>query len=199
MTVLEWRGFNVAAWVCALALAVATVVALVQLNWSGAVILAVALVAALAVTLWGRRAVDPLFVLLFNLALVVNAMGYAWHLFMTIPPYDELVHGFTIFTITLTFGIPIFKSLAPGFELHRVLFVVAVTSFGIAVGALWEVAEYLLDLAGVAIFNTYPDTILDLVMDSTGAFLAALLSLWVLGARESHAERLPATTARDTV
>lgn len=199
MTVSDWRGFMVAAWVCVLALAVATAVALVQLNWSGSAILALALVATLAVTLWGRHAVDPLFVLLFNLALAANAMGYAWQLFTTVPPYDELVHGFTIFTITLTFGIPIFRSLAPGFEQHRILFVVAVTSFGIAVGALWEVAEYLLDLAGVSIFNTYPDTILDLVMDSTGALLAALVSLWVLSAQKSRAGHIAATPARDTV
>lgn len=199
MALLDWRGYTVAAWVCVLALAAGMAGSIVQRNWSGVVIQAIGLAVALAVTLWGRRELAPLFVLLFDVALAVNALGYAWHLFTTVAPYDELVHGFTIFTLTLAFGIPIFRRLAPDFERHQILFVVTVASFGIAVGALWEVAEWLLAWAGVAIVASYSDTILDLVMDTLGALLAALVSLWVLGEQRASVGGVAASRTRDTL
>jgi hypothetical protein len=180
---LNWRGFAMAAWVITAATAVAVIVALAQQRWAGAGMLAVACAAAAGATLWARREVAAVFPLLFALAAGTNAAGYTWDLFKAPGPYDEIVHGYTIFVITLTFGIPLFRRIAPDFRRHAALFVVAVASFGIAVGALWEVVEWLLDMIpGLAIVNTYFDTISDIAMDSLGATLAALLSLWVFAA-----------------
>ncbi len=56
-----------------------------------------------------------------------------------------------------------------------------ITCFGIAIGALWEVAEW---TAGIVIstevIESLNDTIIDLIMDSLGAAIAALTSLWTL-------------------
>ncbi len=58
------------------------------------------------------------------------------------------------------------------------LYVLAIASFGIAIGALWEITEWLLQ-----VINSLNDTIIDLIMDSIGATIAALMSLWALQER----------------
>jgi len=181
---IGWQGYRIAAWVLTAALAVAVLLALAQGKVTAAVLLALACAASVGFVLWARDKAAPLFLFLFVLGLGANAAGYAWHFFKTVGPYDELVHGFTIFAITLALGIAVFRRVAPTFRDHPALFVVAVASFGIAVGALWEVAEWLLDLIpGLTILNGYTDTITDLIMDAIGASLAALLSLAVLDVR----------------
>lgn len=44
-----------------------------------------------------------LFDLLFVLAALVGAMGYALNLFSRVGPYDELTHSFTTFSVSLAF------------------------------------------------------------------------------------------------
>jgi hypothetical protein len=61
---------------------------------------------------------------------------------------------------------------------HRILFVVTIASLGIAIGALWEVFEWLADfLIPLQIVTGLDDTITDIMLDSAGAVLAALLNL----------------------
>lgn len=67
------------------------------------------------------------------------------------------------------------------FRQHTILYLLTIASFGIAIGALWEVAEWSAGkiLATEAI-ESLDDTIIDLVMDSLGAGIAAITSLWAL-------------------
>jgi hypothetical protein len=61
------------------------------------------------------------------------------------------------------------------------LYVLTIASFGIAIGAVWEVAEWLAGkILPSEVIGSLDDTIMDLVMDTVGAGLAALLSVWVL-------------------
>lgn len=67
------------------------------------------------------------------------------------------------------------------FRNHTLLYLVTITSFGIAIGALWEVTEWSAGrILNTQVIVSLDDTIIDLVMDSLGAALAALISLWAL-------------------
>ncbi|WP_245185972.1 hypothetical protein [Falsiroseomonas frigidaquae] len=54
------------------------------------------------------------------------------------------------------------------------------TGVGIALGALWEVAEWGFDqIAPGDVIKGKHDTIIDIVMDTAGALLAGILALWL--------------------
>lgn len=64
---------------------------------------------------------------------------------------------------------------------RQLLYLLTITSLGIAIGALWEITE---STAGMVLFSevicSLDDTIIDLIMDSLGSGIAALTSLWAL-------------------
>ncbi len=67
------------------------------------------------------------------------------------------------------------------FRSHKLVYVLTIASFGIALGALWEVAEWSAEqLLNTQVIPGLDDTIIDLIMDSLGAVAAALLSLRTL-------------------
>jgi hypothetical protein len=139
--------------------------------------LAVALLIGASLSVIGQHRWPPLLDVLADLALGLNAAGYTWHWFQRVGPYDEVVHGFTIFVITFAFALLAAWRLVPQLVSHVWLYVALLASFGIAVGALWEVTEWALDSLGVRIYNTYLDTIVDIIMDTAGSLVAALISL----------------------
>jgi hypothetical protein len=98
--------------------------------------------------------------------------------------YDEAVHGFTMFAITLALSFLTYGSLLPTFHEHKLLYLAAIASFGITIGALWEIAEW---AAGIVlptqVIGSIDDTIIDLIMNSLGSGVAALFSLWALEER----------------
>lgn len=114
-------------------------------------------------------------------AALLNTAGWGWALFKMSGPYDEITHAVTIFAITLAFGLFAPGPLLTGLSDHPVLFVLIITALGIALGALWEVTEWLADkVVAVQVVKGLDDTIIDLIMDSTGAILAGLLGRWAL-------------------
>ncbi len=122
-----------------------------------------------------------LFDFLFVLAALLNATGWVWNLFGMPGPYDEIVHAYTTFAITLALSFLVYSSMLNIFRNHTLLYLVTITSFGIAIGALWEVAEWSAGkILSTQVIESLDDTIIDLVMDSLGAGLAALISLWAL-------------------
>jgi hypothetical protein len=112
-------------------------------------------------------------------AALANAAGYALDLYQQFWWFDRLLHAFTIFAITLWLAVIAF---APSFRRgHAVRTFFLVASVGLAVGALWEVAEWAYDqVAPQDVIKGKFDTVLDLIMDTIGAALAALLChrLW---------------------
>lgn len=177
----SWRGYRLAAWAGQALLAVAVVVVLFQGCYTGALTLAGFLVASLAFVLREDR-LPNLFDMLFVIAALVNAAGWVWNLFEMPGPYDELVHAYTTFAITLALGWLAYGSLFDSFRQHRRLFMLVIASFGIAVGAVWEIVEWTADLLlAVDVVPGLHDTIVDLIVDSLGALLAGAVSVWVLG------------------
>ncbi len=176
----NWHGYRTAAWVGVALLAVAIARALMQGQWLVAAPLLGFLVAAVLFIKLEDR-LPTLFDLLFVIAALVNAGGWAFRWYNTIGLYDEIAHGFTTFALTLALGYLAYGRMLPSFQEQRLLFVLAIASFGIAIGALWEVAEWAADFVFASeVVESINDIMDDLIMDSLGAVVAGALSLWAL-------------------
>jgi hypothetical protein len=110
------------------------------------------------------------FDVLFALAALAGAVGFAFGLFEEIVPYDELTHAFTTFCVSLTFYFLFYKGAVP----ERRAFAVGTSVFtlGVTVGAYLEIFEWY--FVGK---HTMADTVSDLLVDSGGALAAALVAL----------------------
>ncbi|MEC4894154.1 MAG: hypothetical protein SAL07_13490 [Oscillatoria sp. PMC 1051.18] len=173
ITSTNWRGYRVAAWVGEFLLAIATVFILVRVGWQEATILLGFLIASVVFLIRDLR-LPTLFDLLFVIAALLNAGGWIG-LFYQPGPYDEITHAFTTFSITLALSFLVYQSMLTVFRSHRLLYILTIISFGIAIGALWEVFEWV-----TKTINDLDDTIVDLIMDTIGATAASFLSLRAL-------------------
>ena len=179
----NWHGYRVAAWVGQALLGAAMLWELVQGEWLPAAALAGFLVVSFLFVAFERK-LPTLFDLIFVIAALINAGGWAWDLYNQPGPYDELAHFYTIFAITLATGYMLFDELMTTFYKHKVLFIITIASLGIALGALWEVAEWSADFfTPKQIVSGLFDTITDIILDSLGALLAAVLNLYGLHER----------------
>jgi hypothetical protein len=108
---------------------------------------------------------------------LVNVAGYAIDLYAAFWWFDRILHAATLFAITFWFAaIVLGDAIREGRGVH---FVVLLSSFGIAIGALWEVAEWAFDAMAVGdLIKGKRDTLLDVLMDTAGAVSAALLARW---------------------
>jgi VanZ family protein len=111
-----------------------------------------------------------LFDVLFALAALAGALGFAFGLFDEIVPYDEITHAFTTFSVSLTFYFLFYTGAVP--EGRAVALGTSVFTLGVTVGAYWEIFEWY--FIGK---YTMADTISDLLVDSGGALAAALVAL----------------------
>ena len=138
-----------------------------------------------------ERKLPTLFDLIFVIAALINAGGWAWDLYNKPGPYDEIAHFYTIFAITLATGYMLFDELMTTFYKHKLLFIITIASLGIALGALWEVVEWGADFfTPKQIVSGLFDTITDIILDSMGALLASALNLYGLHERmNSEVER----------
>ena len=179
----NWHGYRVAAWVGQALLGAAMLWELVQGEWLPAAALAGFLIVSFLFVAFERK-LPTLFDLIFVIAALINAGGWAWDLYNKPGPYDEIAHFYTIFAITLATGYMLFDELMTTFYKHRVLFIITIASLGIALGALWEVAEWSADFfTPKQIVSGLFDTITDIILDSMGALLAAVLNLYGLHER----------------
>lgn len=96
-------------------------------------------------------------------------------------PYDEIVHAFTMFAVTLALSFLAYSSMLTIFRDRKLLYLLTITSFGIAIGALWEITEWTAGIVlSTEVIGSLHDTIVDLIMDSLGSAIAAATSLWAL-------------------
>ncbi len=110
------------------------------------------------------------FDVLFALAALAGALGYVFDLFGEVVPYDELTHAFTTFSVSLAFYFLFYRGAVP--EQRTVALGTSVFTLGVTVGAYWEIFEWF--FVG---HYAMADTIGDLLVDSAGALVAALVAL----------------------
>jgi hypothetical protein len=199
----DWKGYRTLAWVLQGLLAITIAVVLFQGKWLPAAALAGFLVVSFLFVKFDHK-LPSIFDLIFMIAALINAGGWAWDLYNQPGPYDEIAHFFTIFAITLAFGFLLYRELMESFFDRRVMFVLTIASLGIAIGALWEVCEWLADfVVPKQIVSGLFDTITDIMLDSAGAVLAALLNLRGLNelreqaSSPDHAEPQAATKPKE--
>lgn len=112
---------------------------------------------------------------------LLNVAGYAFDLYQRFWWFDRTLHPCTLFALTFWAAVFLCGKVLNGTTNHRLLRVLLIASVGIAVGAWWEVAEWGFDhLVPADVIKGKYDTVLDLIMDTFGAVLAAWLSLKVL-------------------
>lgn len=109
---------------------------------------------------------------------VANIAGYAFDLYRQFWWFDRVLHACTILAVTLWLALFVFSRAISNEHRHSVLVVLMIASVGIALGALWEVAEWGFDqIAPGDVIKGKHDTIFDIIMDTAGAGLAGLITL----------------------
>jgi hypothetical protein len=136
---------------------------------TAALIVAVFIALSFAYLLRSERR-PAVFDVLFALAALAGALGYAFDLFGEIVLYDELTHAFTTFSVSLAFYFLFYGGTGP--ERGAVALATSVFTLGVTVGTYWEIFEWF--FVGK---YTMADTISDLLVDSSGALVAALAAL----------------------
>jgi hypothetical protein len=181
MLPLDSKAYVVAAWLGIALLAAALVVLIVRADWVNALLLGPFLIGAAGFVALDHR-LPSLFDLLFVVAALLNAIGWTWNAYTSFPGYDEFAHFFTSFTVTLSLGFLIYRRVEEPFREHRLHFVLVIASFGISLGAFWEIFEW-------AVLKELINPVVDIIMDSLGAVLAGLAAAWLLGT-EARPDRI---------
>ena len=107
---------------------------------------------------------------LLVIAALVNAAGYLLDLWREETAFDEAVHFFTSFVVTLAGGLALLRVRRLAHSRLQLLF--AVVGLGLALGLAWEAFEWLIGIVG-----SPRDTRVDLLMDAGGAAAAAAVIL----------------------
>ncbi|HEX5847888.1 MAG TPA: hypothetical protein VFY59_01730 [Rubrobacter sp.] len=113
-------------------------------------------------------------VLLILFCIALNAAGFLWKLFEPIPLYDEIAHFLTPFTLVMILAEIIYRSGGHDDFFNTPRRAVITGSVIGMLGAVgWEGIEILLSLMGVAISNTLPDSVFDVVLGVLGGAAGA--------------------------
>jgi hypothetical protein len=182
-------------------LLIAAVVALISGNLTGAGYLGIGGVVAWAVRpVLLPRVLD----LAFVLALCVQGAGEGLGLYDTYAWFDRVVH-----VLVPMLGAPVaYVALArgevvpdprddTGLHRRRGIFILTV-ALGVAIGAVWEIAEWASDgVLGSNLSEGNDDTVGDLIADTVGSCIGAgLLVLWTVKGWGS-VRRIPGTNERE--
>lgn len=128
----------------------------------------------------GKRFVYHLAWLVPVMLLLYDAGSYL-HFFNTVNNFDKVVHTYSAFLVTYIAAVVYQKMLELVRKKHAVWYILAIASFGLAIGALWEIFEYFIQFVvhqhlNLGVF----DTITDLIADCVGAGIGSLISYYSL-------------------
>lgn len=113
--------------------------------------------------------------------LLANVAGYMFDLYQRFWWFDRILHACTLFALTFWAAVFLCGKALNVMTDHGLIRLLLIASVGVAVGAWWEVVEWGVDQVRPAnVIKGKYDTVLDLIMDSLGAVLAAWLSLKVM-------------------
>lgn len=119
--------------------------------------------------------------ILLVIGLLASGAGSLWNLYSKIFWYDEVVHGYNFFALALVVAVYAYGVVLTGADRHGLLLVLVIASLGLALGALWEIAEWTYDqLVRPNVILPKTDTIIDLMVDTAGALLAGFVRLRML-------------------
>jgi hypothetical protein len=177
---IDSKAYTVGAWIGVALIAGGFTVTLVSGHWVEAFQGGLFLAGALALVVFFNERLPSLLILLFVIAAIVNAVGWIWNEYKHTYGYDEFAHLFTTFAVTLSLGFLTYRRMQGYFHKHRSHFALAISSFGISLGALWEVFEW-------SLIGDLRDPVGDIIVDSIGAALAGITAPWLLDHGKSPA------------
>jgi hypothetical protein len=120
--------------------------------------------------------------LIIAVLLAVAGLHFFLDLYERIWWFDEAMHFFFSFSITLVLALYAYGALLTGRRRHEILLVLTVAGLGLALGTIWEMIEWAYDLGTADNFIQGKwDTMLDLCMDLGGGVLAGILSVIMIG------------------
>ncbi len=105
--------------------------------------------------------------------------------------YDEAIHVFSFFAITLLAALYLYGAAMGGYPRHKLLMVFTVVCVAVTLGVAWEWAELAYDrvTGRESVIKGKFDTLLDLVMDGLGGAIAGMLMLAMFGRRTRAADQ----------
>lgn len=125
---------------------------------------------------------------LFAVAVLANAAGWILNLYNKIWWYDEALHLGTTFAFTLVLALFAYGAVLSGARTHSLLLILAIACIGVALGALWELAEWAYDqIVRPNVIKGRTDTMVDLIMDTVGALAAGYVASRMLS--NSHPDK----------
>lgn len=123
---------------------------------------------------WGRAVAW----IMLAIAIVANILGYTSSLYQQWWWFDRVLHGYTLWAGTLWLGVFVFAPVIRPEHARSLRAFLVILAVGVAVGALWEIAEWAFDqFASGDVIKGKQDTILDIIMDTLGALLAAAMTM----------------------
>jgi hypothetical protein len=148
-------------------------------EWTDAGILAFTLPGLLLARFIGMVAWGDIVV---SVTLLIAAWSNVFDLYTTVRGWDNVVHFFCAGVLSVACYLllvqwRIVPVLSAGWDRSSVATVVLITAFGLALGALWEMVEWV-GLAYITpdIFVTYEDTIGDMAAGGLGALVMGLVA-----------------------
>lgn len=121
--------------------------------------------------------------LLAAVMLLANVAGYGFDLYQRVWWFDRILHACTLFAMTYWAAVFLCSKVLDAGAGYWWIRLLVIASIGIAIGAIWEVAEWGFDQVMPAnVIKGKYDTVVDLIVDTIGAVLAAWLSLTMLRA-----------------
>ncbi|MEJ7840576.1 MAG: hypothetical protein WKF95_02310 [Rubrobacter sp.] len=113
-------------------------------------------------------------VLLILISIALNGAGFVFKLFEPIPLYDEIAHFLTPFVLVAILAEIIYRGGGDDefFDSRRHAIVTG-SVIGLLGAGGWEGIEVVLSAMGVAIANTLPDSIFDVVLGVLGGAAGA--------------------------
>ncbi len=123
------------------------------------------------------KGIHPVFKPLLILMVLYNAAGWVFRFYSTVYWYDEVSHFFTPAFITGVLGALLIKIQYNRTAGHIPFFFWILVAIGMAISAVWEIAEFVYFEMLLSNQMTLVDTISDLALDLTGAIVASVLLL----------------------
>jgi uncharacterized membrane protein YjdF len=121
---------------------------------------------------------------------MLNTGGWIWDLYDTVPYYDDVAHFLTAFSIMFFIGMIIKRKHVAAY-----LWILFMTSIGISIGVVWEIVEWAVTRTTSFTFShSLDDTVIDLIMDTIGAYLAANITYYFRVENRDYADVLEKTS-----
>jgi len=171
---LDGKMFVIIFWLAISAMLAAAAINVMSAAWSSVFVLGALAATSLCVS--RVRFVPCAFAMLFAIGALIDGAGFAWQLFQRLTPfYDKFSHAFSGFGMASFFGYHSYRAQPPRTRTQMLLFVVRITSYSLAIGAVWEIIEWPAGIMGDAV-----DTAGDLLLDLCGSAIGSVAMLWAM-------------------